>query len=103
MRASCRGVGGQWPATGRRALVAAALGDGSQHKFSWRVPIALSQSLKGLPGGASGKSPPVYVGDIRDTGSIPGWKISWRRKWQPTPVLLPGESHGQRSLADYNP
>ena len=28
---------------------------------------------------------------------------SWRRKWQPTPVLLPGESHGQRSLADYCP
>ena len=27
----------------------------------------------------------------------------WRRKWQPTPVLLPGESHGQRSLAGYNP
>ena len=27
----------------------------------------------------------------------------WRRKWQPTPVLLPGESHGQRSLADYSP
>ena len=26
---------------------------------------------------------------------------SWRRKWQPPPVLLPGESHGQRSLADY--
>ena len=25
-------------------------------------------------------------------------KISWRRKWQPTPVFLPGESHGQRSL-----
>ena len=24
--------------------------------------------------------------------------ISWRRKWQPTPVLLPGESHGRRSL-----
>ena len=23
----------------------------------------------------------------------------WRRKWQPTPVFLPGESHGQRSLA----
>ena len=28
---------------------------------------------------------------------------SWRRKWQPTPVLLPGESHGQRSLAGYSP
>ena len=26
-------------------------------------------------------------------------KISWRRKWQHTPVFLPGESHGQRSLA----
>ena len=30
-------------------------------------------------------------------------KIPWRRKWQPTPVFLPGKSHGQRSLAGYNP
>ena len=30
-------------------------------------------------------------------------KIPWRRKWQPTPVLLPGESHGQRSLVGYSP
>ena len=30
-------------------------------------------------------------------------KISWRRKWQHTPVLLPGESHGQRSLVGYSP
>ena len=30
-------------------------------------------------------------------------KIPWRRAWQPTPVLLPGESHGQRSLAGYSP
>ena len=29
-------------------------------------------------------------------------KIPWRRKWQPTPVLLPGKSHGQRSLVDYS-
>jgi len=29
-------------------------------------------------------------------------KISWRRKWQPTPIFLPGESHGQRSLAGYS-
>ena len=27
----------------------------------------------------------------------------WRREWQPTPVFLPGESHGQRSLAGYSP
>ena len=30
-------------------------------------------------------------------------KILWRRKWQPTPVFLPRESHGQRSLAGYSP
>ena len=30
-------------------------------------------------------------------------KIPWRRKWQPTPVFLPGESHGQRSLGGYSP
>ena len=30
-------------------------------------------------------------------------KIPWRRKWQPAPELLPGESHGQRSLAGYSP
>ena len=29
-------------------------------------------------------------------------KISWRRKWQPTPVFLPGKSHGQRSLVGYS-
>ena len=38
------------------------------------------------------------AGDIRDSGSIP-----WRRKQQPTPVFLPGESHGQWSLAGYSP
>ena len=35
------------------------------------------------------------------------WKLEickdWRRKWQPTPVLLPGESHGERSLVGYSP
>ena len=30
-------------------------------------------------------------------------KIPWRRKWQSTPVLFPGKSHGQRSLVDYSP
>ena len=30
-------------------------------------------------------------------------KILWRRVWQPTPVFLPGKSHGQRSLAGYSP
>ena len=40
----------------------------------------------------------------RDPGSIPGLGRSpWRRKWQPTPVFLPGESRGQGSLAGYSP
>ena len=30
-------------------------------------------------------------------------KVPWRRKWQPTPVFLPRESHGQRSLVGYSP
>jgi len=35
---------------------------------------------------------------------IPGLgKICWRRQWQPTPVFLPGKSHGQRNLEGYSP
>ena len=30
-------------------------------------------------------------------------KIPWRRAWQPAPVFLPGESHGQRNLVGYSP
>ena len=30
-------------------------------------------------------------------------RFPWRRKWQPTPVFLPGKSHGQESLAGYSP
>ena len=32
-----------------------------------------------------------------------GKALIWRRKWQPTPVLLPGESHGRRTLVGYSP
>ena len=44
------------------------------------------------------------AGDTKGTGSIP-WigKILWKRAWQPTPVFLPRESHGQRSLVGYSP
>ena len=50
------------------------------------------------------KNPLANVGDIRDAGLIPGSKkIPWRRAWQPIPVFLPGEFHGQRGLAVYNP
>ena len=44
------------------------------------------------------------VANAGDMGSIPGSRrFPWRRTWHPTPVFLPGESHGQRSLAGYGP
>ena len=50
------------------------------------------------------KNPPASAGDVRDTSSIPGsGRFPWRRAWQPTPVFLPGESHGQRSLVGCSP
>ena len=50
------------------------------------------------------KNPPVMAGNIMRHRFNP-WvgRIAWRRAWQPTPVLLPGESHGQRSLEGYSP
>ena len=64
----------------------------------------VSSVLKRSPGGTGAKSPRDSAGDTRDAGSIPGSGGSpWRRKWQPTPVFLPGESHGQRSLVGYSP
>ena len=49
------------------------------------------------------KKPPANAGNKRH-GFDP-WvrKIPWRRAWQPTPVFLPGESHGQSNLEDYSP
>ena len=48
----------------------------------------------------NGKESTNLAGDV---GSIPGsGRSPWRRKWQPTPVFLPGKSHGQRSLVGYS-
>ena len=57
----------------------------------------------GFPVGTVVKNPPANAGDT-DTWLEP-WvgKIPWRRARQPTPVSLPGESHGQRSLVGYSP
>ena len=47
------------------------------------------------------KNPPAKAGD---KSSIPGSGLTlWRSAWQRTPVFLPGEFHGQRSLVDYCP
>ena len=47
------------------------------------------------------KNPPANAGNMRLGFNRSVGKISWRRKWQPTPVFLAGESYGQRSLAGY--
>ena len=53
-----------------------------------------------FPGGSDGKESSCNAGDWLDP-----WvrKILWQREWQPTPVFLSGEFHGQRSLAGYGP
>ena len=57
-----------------------------------------------FPAGAVVKNLPASVGDSRDTILIPVLgKIPWKRQWQPTPVFLPREFHGQRTLACYSP
>ena len=60
--------------------------------FEW-----LMSDTSGFPGGASDKEP-------SDSHWIPGsGRSPWRRAWQPSPVFLPGESHGQRSLVGHSP
>ena len=48
------------------------------------------------------KNPPANAGDLRDVGSIPGLGRS-PGVGQPTPVFMPGEYHGQKSLVGYSP
>ena len=61
--------------------------------YTWNIPRWLS-----------GKESVCQCRRHRRRGFDP-WvgKIPWRRKWQPTPGFLPGESHGQRSLVGYSP
>ena len=62
-----------------------------------RLPTAV---FLGFPGGSDSKETICNAGDL---GLIPVLGRSpWRRAWQPTPIFLPGESHGLRSLAGYS-
>ena len=58
----------------------------------------------GLPGSTSGKEP-AYQCRRCKRGEFNPWvgTIPWRKAWPPTPVLLPGKSHGQSNLAGYSP
>ena len=58
--------------------------------------------ILGFSGGASGKEPTCQSRRHKRCGFSP-WigKIPWRRAWQSTPVFMPGESQGQRSLSPW--
>ena len=61
----------------------------------------LWKNIRGFPGSLDGKESACNAVDL---GSIPGvGRFPWRREWQHTPVLLPGEFCGQRSLGGYSP
>ena len=58
----------------------------------------------GFPGGSAGKEPICQCRRRKRCRFDPFvGKIPWKRKWQLTPVFLPGKSHGQRSLVGYSP
>ena len=94
-----------WGLSTRCLAWAMRAGEGSRSRGWRRTALKLfcfgSLSLWGFPGGSDGKDSAC---NVRRPGFDP-WvgKITWRRKWQPTPVLLPGEFYGQRSLAGYSP
>ena len=77
-------------------------------KFKRKSPawgyFILRYEWLGLPRGLSSQESSCQCRRHRRHGFDP-WvgKIPWRRAWQPTPVFLPGESHGQESLAGYSP
>ena len=63
----------------------------------------LDSTYKDFPDSASGKEPACQCRRCKRHGFNSWVRKIWRRTWQPTPVFLAGESHGQKSLAGYNP
>jgi len=55
---------------------------------------------QGFPGGSVVKNLTANAGSTVYLGPE---DAPWRSKWEPTPVFLPGKSHGQRSLVGYSP
>ena len=56
-----------------------------------------------FPGDTRGKEPTCQAEDVRHTGSTLGQEDPLGKEMQPTPVFLPGESPGRRSLAGCGP
>ena len=80
--------------------VAISFSRGSAWPRNWTCVFC----IVGFPGSTSGKELACQWRRHKRLGFDP-WvgKIPWRRAWQPTPVFLPGESHGQRNLVGYSP
>ena len=57
----------------------------------------------GFPGGARGKEPSCLCRRFETQVRFLGQKDPMEKEWQPTPVILPGESHGQKNLAGCRP
>ena len=79
---------------------------GSQKvRHDWVTELNWTEKQRmGFSGGASGKELTCQCRRHKRHRFDPCVrKIPWRRAWQPSPVFLPGESHGQRSLAGYGP
>ena len=85
-------------------------------KFEWSEQLApppakpaqlwvvMNMNFRSFPGGTNSKEPACKCKRHKRTGFDPCvGKILWRRAWQITLVFLPGECHGQRSLAGYSP
>ena len=93
------GVGGRNPSW-NLANSAGTRWFGSNHGLGvgWRGGEGQGASLEGFPGGSVVKHLPASAGEA--VGSLRR-EVPWWRKWQPTPVFLPGKSHGQRTLVGY--
>ena len=76
------------------------------HVNVWQKPLqhcrVISLQLIKINDKKKKKNLPVNAGDAEDMSWICGLKIPWRRKWQLTPIFLPGKFHGQTNLAGYS-
>ena len=81
-------------------------GEGHQHLFNHQIQRSISiPTLHSLPPVLALWLTSAFLIVLFNRPGFDPWvgKIPWRRKWQPTPVSLPGKSHGHRSLAGCSP
>ena len=81
--------------------------EGCKLQPRWTLPQSPPWIIRcgGLPYSSDGKESACKTADLGSRPRFDPWvrKIPWGRNWQPTPIFLPEESHGQRSLAGCSP